>query len=379
MTIKEDARKRNIKNKVIAKEINVSEGMISHYYKFKYMMPFNKFISLLKLIYDRTDKVEDYINKYLSAILHTKKNENAKEVVEWFFVNGQNDRARKIIEKYKKEDTFFKVYDLLYQRNKLKINSKLFLKSIEDLRESGLADEDTRAICRIANIYAIFDSAGYNLIDFYTEQASLIVNKIKNEFIKNSYNQRILELKAIACLMNNNVQETEKLCLEALEDENINRSPLHVCKMLSTLSEVYLFTSFEKSLEYNRKAMSALKKLNYDNINIKLVLESTHDFIKIFYGDLTGLYLTNNTEKAHYYASLGGKENVKKSLEILESLETKNGFLSPFQKCYKGIAQNDISLFEIAECEFYRRGNIFYSLFPKLLKERIFKNNIKKY
>ncbi|KIP25083.1 hypothetical protein BG10_1647 [Bacillus thuringiensis serovar morrisoni] len=57
--------------------------------------------------------------------------------------------------------------------------------------------------------------------------------------------------------------------------------------------------------------------------------------------------------------------NYANAIRILSDLEKKNGFLTPMQYCYLGIAKGDISLIEKSITLFECAGNRFYCQFPK--------------
>lgn len=70
------------------------------------------------------------------------------------------------------------------------------------------------------------------------------------------------------------------------------------------------------------------------------------------------------------------KGNEKKAIAILKNLENENGFLTPMQYCYLGIATKDIALIEKSIELFECAGNRFYCKFPKKLLEDFIKNGI---
>lgn len=366
--IKVEAKKKKLTIEKIAQAMSLSNGTVSNYLNVKHKIPFNRYIELLNIVMQDKVQIDHFIDEYLNKMDNM---EFIKEAVEWFFVNGEGSRAASLIKKYKDEDSIFVLYELLLKRNNRSINKNDFLREVEKTREKGVKDLGTKVLCRIANIYAHLDFKAFPIMEFLADEATILNKDLGESFLQISYQLRLNEMSAIASLMRNDPQKSEEIVLQAINDIDENVFPIPVSSLYSLLSEVYLFKDFKKSLEYNRKAFSIFTKSVYDNPHRKAILESTHDFIKIHHGDFSGLFLSDSSEVAHYYAKVGGAENVKKALSILEDIETKKE-LSPFQIYYKALALRDLDLLDKSQEAFISNGNLYYSQIPKTAKKSLF-------
>jgi predicted transcriptional regulator len=361
LSIREDAKKRKISNKIIAKKLNISEGMVSNYFNLIYRIPFNKLIELLIMVYEDKKQIDKCINDFLDK---TNKMDNIKEAAEWFATNGDFQRLSNLVKKYKKDECIFAIYDLFLKRNKRKIDKKEFYRSVEMIRENGVTNPEAKILCRIAQSYSHLDFKAYTTLEFLASDTLLIIEKLNKGFIQTSYKLRCYELLAIAHLARKDVKKAEEIVRKALSEADEDTFPVPVSSFLNLLSEIYVFSNFDHSIQYNREAFNVFKKAQNGNLNRLSILQATHDFIKIHHHDFSDLFLTDPSEKAHLLAKMGGEKNVKLSLEILNELEKENG-LSPFQMYYKGLALKDHTLLEQSEYEFISRGNLFYSTLPK--------------
>lgn len=365
--IREDAQKGKINNKKIAKELNVSEGTVSNYFNLTYRIPFNKLIELLNLIYDDNKHSEKVISEFLEK---TDKLDNIKEAVEFFSINGDYRWVTKLIKKHKNEDSIFRVYELLLKRNRKKIEKKDFYRNVELCKENGLSSLEMKILCSIAHAYANLDFNAYNTLEFLVNDILSLTDKLNKEFLKFAYRLRCYELLAVANLMRCEYKAAEEILIKALSETNSNHFPISTSSFLNLLSELYVFTDFNKSLDYNLKAFDVFNKSKCNNTNRLSILEATHDFIKIHHNDYSNLFLSSPAEKAHFYAKIGGAENQTYALKILDEIE-KNSTLSPFQLYYKGLALRDKTLLEKSEYEFLSKGSLHYAYLPRTAKELI--------
>ncbi|CAM4106246.1 AimR family lysis-lysogeny pheromone receptor [Mesobacillus thioparans] len=356
-SIKEDARKRKITNKEIAKFLGISSGQVTHYFNLTNKIPFSKFTELCRYIYEEETKIEPHLISYVEKI---SKKEYIREAVEWFSNNGKRMLLEKVLELKGEEDPLLRIYSLLLLRNKREIKAQDFYIRLDALRDKSLDYPEWKALIRIATLYAFWDLKSFSMIPFIAEEALKQAEMITNQYLQKSYQTRVLEVKAIVEMKRNNLEESEKFAMEVIRNENDN--PLSANSMYSLLSEMYVFRNYERSVEYISKALaqfSALELTGYSNR--QGMLEATHDFIKIYHGKTDFLFLTDPSEEAHFLARKGTDKDKKRALEILSKIENENHRLSSHQLYYKALCTGKKEDMDNALNQFIINGDLFYS------------------
>lgn len=364
--IKEDARKRKITNKEIAKALAISSGQVTHYFKLTNRIPFYKFIELVRLIYSDTNKIEHLLVKFVET---NTKRESIREAAEWFSNNGKLKLLQLLLKLRSKDDPLLGIYEILILRNQRMIKAQELYIKLDALRDQSFDFPEWRAFTRIAKLYAYLDLKSYSIIPFLAEEAMVHIKDIGNSYIKNSFRIRVIEVQAIAEMKRNNVDVSEALAKEVIE--NGKDSPLPANSMYSLLAELYVFRSFDKSLMYINKALQQFNGLMLQGYaNRQAMLEATHDFIRIHHNAAEPLYLTDHAEKAHALIKSEDVHARKQGLEILDEIERVNRKLSPHQLYYKALYTRKNKDAEEALNQFIINGDLFYSYLPReLMKE----------
>jgi hypothetical protein len=356
--VKTDAKKRGFTGKKIAKWIDVSEGMVTKYYKAESDMPAIKFIDLVKFIYD--DKEHIAKDCILEFITKTTRTDNHQELLEWAANSGDIDYIEKIKERIANSSLVkdSMIYQMIRDRNVKKITSEEFYLKIEDFKISENLMFDTKILLKIATLYAQLDLKSYSVMILLANNILENLDAVSSEYLQQSFKMRTLEMIAYAHLKRGEVDEVERIAEELLVPEIIDRFPMPANAILILLAEANLFRNPLKSLTLIQEAIQMYKekKLSY-HLMRKSVLEATHDFIKIYNGDYKGLYLTDLSERAHLFAKQGYR---KEALVLLKELERKNHGLSGHQYYYKGLATKRSEDFQQALNKFAIQGDSFY-------------------
>lgn len=363
--IKSDIEKQNITNKEIAKALGVSEALISNYFNLRNRISFVKFLDLINFVYG--EEPEHIIKEFC---LKTEKLENDREALEWCSLNSKGELVEIMINKVKNQDnktqrTFALLYELLVDRYKCSLSPEEFLIRLEEIKMSGNVRQEAGVFINILSMYGHFDFKSSQVIKFYAKLAMTGLEKIANTFIKESYKIRINEMLAISSMKQQELEKSKQLCQLIITQQNEMRYPVIVNSIYCLLSELYVFSDYDKSLFYINKALLMTEK-----VNMKLYkrrrkdLEATHDFIKITNNDFSSLYLTDKAEQAHYFAKRGTVESRKTALRLLDELEHENGRLSLFQQYYKALALQDMELMRRTYEDFLRQGETYYAQLP---------------
>jgi len=367
--LKEDAKKKNITNLVIANKIGVSESQVSNWFNSKYKVPFVYFVQMVDIIHNDDEQTfSDYIMKY--SIKLTKK-ESIREACEWFSVNGKHELLRGLLKHLEGNDAVVNLYELFLKRNFREIDPQKFFLAINRIKVDGT---ETKILRDIGLLYAYLDLKSYKML-FLADEILLDIDdllskkntkKHKRDYSYNAYKFRVKEILAIAEMKKNNVSKSEELANEIIRESHLY--PATATSMLSLLAELYVFTNYEKSLNYIYQALEFCEKISFhESNNMKRFIKSTHDFIKIYNHDFDGLFLEDSPEIAHYYAAIGKSEE---AIKILNQLERENGVLSPHQLYYKALATKNIDIMESASQAFIDSGDSYYLRMPRsILKE----------
>ncbi|ANB66129.1 hypothetical protein GFC29_3841 (plasmid) [Anoxybacillus sp. B7M1] len=360
--IEEDAKKKKISKTLIAKELRVSNAAVSAYFNPRPNRPiinFFQYTRLLKIIYGcyREDLLIEYWKRVSRKV--------SREALEWAYVNGKLDLLRFLVDKEllkEYSDPFAKVYLLMLMRSKKEISAAQFLYEVEKMRGT-LSEEkgviEAQVLLDICLLYALCDSACYALILEYNSFLKEKIPKIKNDYLRKAFSARAQKITAHSCLKRNKINECERIATEMISEEYRDKFPLYYNSALLFLSEVYVFSDYQKSISYIKRALGMLDELKGFSKR-EFELKSTHDFIQIVNGNYNELYLNSLAEKAHYLARQGSEQKRQEALEILEELRRKNGNLSAFQLYYKALATRDAHDMRIAQEAFYQCGDQYY-------------------
>jgi len=359
--IKEDAKDIKLTYEKMGSLIGVNKSQISHYMSGKNHMSFEKFLALVNFLYNDVDKINNYIYRYA---LNSEKIKDARKCIEYLYNYGRADYVREIISKYS-EDSYAIVYRYILARNEREIAPKEFLVQLEKMKYQENLPFDSKTLINTYILFAYIDLKAFSLIPIMGEELlNSIDEKQDNSYILTSHKYKIYETIAYYYLRQNKINEAAELANIVIK--NSEHFPLINIYMLGLLSEIYVFISYEKSINYNKLAFTKFNKLGLGmNKRRRIILESTHDFICIYHKKYKNLYLTDDAEKAHYLLSTQEKYNVKKGIEILKVLEKKNKNLSPHQKYYLALGTKNVQLMKEALTSFEKNGDVFYSLLPK--------------
>lgn len=361
--------KKEISQEMIGQRIGVSPASVSNYFNGKQEIKFIPFLSLLDYL------IDDY-NEKLKLIYNFCKEpkkylESDRVAIEWAANNSEFDLQKLLLNKMQlntTNKTHSEPYVLLINRNLQKINKKDFLSESLELNRKKYTKVETQIIQEITFIYALWNMGNHNfdtlkfLSDSVLEKIQRITSK-DSTYLKNSFEIRVFEVLANLHLKLNQVEEAREICSSILSQEDIEKFPVPLISLYRLLAESYIFTDVKKALFYMEKSITVLNKSTHSlNKYKKNGIESTSDHLRIIAGLKDGLYLNDESEKAHFYAMNGRSD---KALKILRDLEQKNQSLSAHQLYYKALALRDNKLMDEARKAFYKNGDSFYARLPE--------------
>ena len=359
------ASSKGIKKIDIARKVNLTKGSISQSFSGKVTMNFLNFVKIVSmLVMDHQDRI-NFISEFVRV---NDRPENNRLAMEWCSQKGQMNIQEYLVKEEKKKDPnngLPYVYDCLSKRNNNKlVQEALYTKVIEYKCKKKFQDVDAILLGEMATVYAFLDMNGHNIIFKLLDPLEKQIDSIppKKKYLKDCYNLRLMEIKAISYMRNDQISEATRIIDEIMFNYNEEDFPVVFTSIFSLLAEMNLFSNYEQSMYYIRKAINLFETSNIVGFTKrKKELKDTHDFIKVFNKDFEGLYLESLPEKAFYYSSLGNEKDKKKALLIYDELERSNGYLTPFQKYFKGLTITDSFMVNEAIEELRRKGNLFYA------------------
>lgn len=360
LTIVEDIKKRKLNKKSISASLPISAAALGKNLNGASAFDFFNYLLMIKVIYkDERDIQKNMIKEFF---LNNKKPQNFKYMLEWASNNGE-DELLSLLNKRLENDTYYsgsaEMYSLLQLRKSEEISSKEFLKSTRSLKFGSEEVVESRSLKNILDIYALWDLKAYTAIGPHSDLAlQYLMDNVSPSYSKDSHELRILEMRLSGMIKRNNQFGVEKAIEEIFEKPNLSDFPIQMNSIYLTIAEYYSPTDFDISKKFLERAFQIDSDLLKKHKKRIKSLEATHDHIHISNGSFENLFLTDDSEVAHYFAKIG---QVNRAIEILDHLENKHENLSPHQKFYKAIAKKDRQLFKEAFDDFIYSGDIFYS------------------
>lgn len=379
-----DKKKKKITNEQIADLLGVSNGFVSQVFSGTSRITFMDFVNMVRYIYQDDERERRLIFEFCTG---TTKPLNLCVAMEFASVEREYDLLNFLVQKglnhrnaMVKECATF--YDYIYKRSKGKLEgNKLWSKIMNEKKKPSFIE--MKSLQSLIIMYSFIDIREYNsLLKFApieTKQEEVEEKKkekekkkeIGNEYIHRSYKIRIEELKVIAHLMNNEVNEAREIALKAISSDNTNDFPTFTASIYHYLGQSYLHEDVKKAIEWVEKAKELLQSYKTDKFERSIqMFNETLDFINIEAGiDLHRIVPSSLGEMAHLMIKLNRKEEAVKILN--QGLKEDNDVAGqPYYYYYLGLATGDKKFFEKSRVLFEQHGNRFYAELPnRYLKE----------
>ncbi|KXO06146.1 hypothetical protein AYK81_00110 [Bacillus thuringiensis] len=373
-----DFQKKNQED--IAKRIGITPGTLSKNLTGKSQFGFWNLIKLFNILYaNDINKQREMLHMFCSVTTNKK---NLRIAMEYANAKGDLQLLKFVVDREKDSSLAMNrewayVYELVWQRSSGVIVKQELLAKLEDRKGSKvIKTKEMKVLYGILTYYTMYDLEKYNSLFEYAEVLLPEVNAITDSFIRSSYLGRIKEGLAYAYLVQDNLENSRSLCQQILEIEDFEGC-FHLLKAsaLVYLAESYTFECYDCASTYINKSLEQLEPFKFEReIQRKQLILNTYAFIKLVNKQELENIETYHLAEESFLEIIKG--NHEKAIDILSDLEKTNGFLTPIQYCYLGIAKNDITLIEKSIILFECAGDRFYSKFPKKIVEEFNKNGI---
>ncbi|MEB9421000.1 hypothetical protein GH879_26355 [Bacillus thuringiensis] len=365
----------------IAKIIGISPGTFSKNLTGKIQFNFWNLIKLSKLLYvNDINKQRKMIYNFCSV---TTSKKNLRIAMEYANAKGDLSLLKLLVDQEKNSSLAMNrewsyVYELVWQRSSGVIAKQELLDKLEDRKGSRvIKTKEMKILYGILTCYTMCDLETYTSLFEYADVLLPKVEEISDSFIKTAYLGRIKECLSFALLVQDKLENLRSTCHDILELEDPEGCfNLLRASALVYLAESFTFESYDRADKYIKESIEQLGPYYYFEREKQRRQEilNTYAFIKLVNKrDLDKIKIYHPAEESFLEIIRGNYAN---AIRILSDLEKKNGFLTPMQYCYLGIAKGDISLIEKSITLFECAGNRFYCQFPKKMVVEFKKNGI---
>lgn len=365
--IHKDLNDKGITNRQLAAMFNISHSKINDSFTRKREFDFYIFTEILNLLYPHNYNFRKM--EVLKYCEEAKRKVNLRVAFEYLDMCGELGVLQYLIDKEKGSNNilnrkFANAYELLYLRNAGNMNTQTFFKIVKRKMEQRKSTDDISKIpMDFSLIYAFFDYRNYNLVSEYTNDLLSQIKKLKNPFLRFSYELRTMELLATSFHRNNELEKARELCTEMIAKQG-RVALIPKATAYCIMGETYILSDYELSKYYLDKGLQLMISPNNQKmLKKKQMIQTTLDFLNIhFEENLDDIEPKNPAELAYLYVKRGLNQQADK---LIEEIKRNNNFLTPLQVFIQALAREDMTLMREALLAFERNNDLFYAELPK--------------
>lgn len=334
-----------LEHKVVAKELGIPETTFSNWYTKEQNI---SIYSLLKISsklspLERNIQEEDVI-QHLKK--HSRQNLNVKMAFLIAHLNGFDKLLDFVIELCQNHSTLelarcYKIFYLYKCRlNGSKDIEEIFLEIESSKAVANKKHFQIRMLCDILSMLILCDLGKFDLMIKYKKRVEDDLRLVKNKELINLYHFWIESIWGYSLLRSNDVIGFQKVYKNLMDFEDLSFFPVMQAVVDSRMGESNLFLNEVSAFHYLEKACNTFTLLG-EKHKYKIAL-NTLNFLRIITWkdvDKIDMNTLDIAEKSLYFIILDQKDQANK---LLDYLEVKNGKLSPMQRLYRGMANNDL-------------------------------------
>ncbi|MEH7116143.1 AimR family lysis-lysogeny pheromone receptor [Neobacillus vireti] len=303
---------------------------------------------------------DERLNKEQLILDFTKGLDNntitIKLLLEYFTLYYRYDHVETIVNKLKasnKKD--FEEFGLVYEiQRQVQTKQITPLEGIVELTKYIHSKKiEVRVAAKIFISYCQYDMRNINLLDSYIDEIESEVDKIKNDFLRKSYQGRIFRLRVD---INLHTDKIGKLIESLFVIENAP-NPTKTMVYLQ-IGNSYMIKSYEKAMYYFNKAME------YKTIKSENEIKQSINFTSLLWNKLDVFKSDGSlSNDLFYHVRSGNKGKAEETIKQIdfEKLTTSGKAFNCF---YRGLLYNDKSLFFKSVEYFISVGEKFYRQLP---------------
>ncbi|WP_102271332.1 AimR family lysis-lysogeny pheromone receptor [Cytobacillus massiliigabonensis] len=351
-----DSQETKITWKDIAEIAGLTKSALSQAKSGNSELNFNSLLKIAKFVFK-----SNYVSIFKDTCLKFSQPKNIRYALEFLAINRQLPELKKLIRKIEQQHTNSALLEWAE-------GYSILLKYLSNTNPSDVLNEirtftpktiEIKTLIIITEIWCRNKMREYSTMNALISGVDVSLDRIKEEFIKQSYTMRYKEVLAYIHLYKfNNKFEARKYAEEIISE---NLSATFTANASYLLGMSYLFDNYEMCLGYIERHRDLLKIAGRTS-EIRIVEENDIPFIKNVWKKHEQQPETNDiSEKAHYEAHMGDK---LLGLNLIEESIATNG-ISGFKLYYKGLLTGDKSLFMQSLIFFVnKKGDKFYANLP---------------
>jgi hypothetical protein len=366
-TISEDMNSKNINRSKLVKKMKIDPATLSRFLKGKHQLLFNKYGEMLKEVYPSDVTIRrEFCRKYSDVV---KRPGNKKVAMYYLLSHGELEILNDVISKEKegKHHEWAIVCELLYLRYSGKMSGDaLYEKYKEVTNNFKTKTTEMEILCGIVVLHVRYDQENYKDMVKLSEELIEKAKGLDDEYIRSFLEFKVQEAIVYGLLTCAEIEKMRKYCYEIINDVQSEKYfPIFRATAYGVLGQSYIFTDFEKSLDFLNRAVAVIDKGPGEQMQQrKNMILNTIDFLKIHWKvDLGNIQPIVKAEKAYLEIQKG---NFEKALNILMEILHENGKFDAYETFYLALAKgNDHKILSDALQLFEQSQNIFYSYLPK--------------
>lgn len=349
-----DQSSRKITWSELADIAKLSKSELSHFKK-GIELNFRSLFNISELVSKITKK--DILKNWC---VNLERPKNLKCALEYLALNKYTDELSELINKIRNEHTNRELLDWAdaYEILLLYLNKQSTKEILHNIRNYNAKTLETELLRVFIELYCLYSNHEYQLLQKLSDGLEESLHNIKDDYIRDSYEMRIKELKSKTLLYYFNKPDEARKLAEEIISANIGAK--FSANSYYTIGMSMLFVNYEECIGNILKYREICESLGQAE---EVDIVDNHDipFVKNVWKKHTQAPQTRDiSEIAFYYA---GQGNYAKASEIADEAIARDGETG-FKVYYKALAENDPQLHLKSIIIFAKQGDRFYAQLP---------------
>ncbi|PGE04277.1 AimR family lysis-lysogeny pheromone receptor [Bacillus pseudomycoides] len=357
-----------LEHKLVAQELSLPETTFSNWYTKEQNISVYSLIKISSMLspLDRSIQEEDVI-QHLKK--HSRKNLNVKIAFLIAHLNGFDNLLNYVIDLCENHSEMemqrcFKIFRLFKCRlAKSKGLEEIFLEIDGSRPLNNKKHFQVGIFCDILSMLILSDLGKFDLMATYKQRIEGNLKKIKSKELIKLYNFWIESIWGYSLLRSNDILGFQEIYKDLMEFNDLGFFPVMQAVIDIRMGESSLFSDEKAAFYYLEKACNILSSQR-ENHKYKIAL-NTLNFLRIIKWkdiDKIDINTLDIAEKGLYFIQINQKDRAN---ELLDYLERKNNGLSPIQRVYRGMANNDLIEISKAIDAMKVKNDFFYAGFAQ--------------
>ncbi|PEA83841.1 AimR family lysis-lysogeny pheromone receptor [Bacillus pseudomycoides] len=357
-----------LEHKLVAQELSLPETTFSNWYTKEQNISVYSLIKISSMLspLERSIQEEDVI-QHLKK--HSRKNLNVKIAFLIAHLNGFDNLLNYVIDLCENHSEMemqrcFKIFRLFKCRlAKSKGLEEIFLEIDGSRPLNNKKHFQVGIFCDILSMLILSDLGKFDLMATYKQRIEGNLKKIKSKELIKLYNFWIKSIWGYSLLRSNDILGFQEIYKDLMEFNDLGFFPVMQAVIDIRMGESSLFSDEKAAFYYLEKACNILSSQK-ENHKYKIAL-NTLNFLRIIKWkdiDKIDINTLDLAEKGLYFIQIDQKDRAN---ELLDYLERKNNGLSPIQRVYRGMANNDLIEISKAIDAMKVKNDFFYAGFAQ--------------